>query len=145
MLLCPELLGGSSADHSHVDGTAVPTETITALNGSVGEAAEAALNGADASTISADLADTTDDTSVGGTAGGSGSGRDGEGDRGRSAGVGVNCGTVTGDGAAGEVALLLDGERLEHGVRLGCRGVDGEDHALSAVVALTAVEPFERR
>jgi hypothetical protein len=47
------------------------------------------------------------------------------------------------DGSALAVTLLSDGELLEHGLGLLRGGVDGEDHALTAVVALPAVEPYD--
>lgn len=49
---------------------------------------------------------------------------------------------ITGDGAAGALALLLDGHGLEYGLRLRGGRVDGEDHALAAVAHLCTVEPL---
>lgn len=49
---------------------------------------------------------------------------------------------IAGDGAAGALALLLDGHGLEHGLRLRGGRVDGEDHSLAAVARLCTVEPL---
>lgn len=138
--LSPELLGRGGrggADHGHGDGTTVAAEGIPPLDGNVGEATEAALDDARARAVGTDLADAGDEASVdsrgGSLSAGGGSSR-------RS--VRVGSGSVAGDGTAGTVTLLLDGEGLKHGVGLLGGGVDGENHALSAVVALAAVEPF---
>lgn len=48
---------------------------------------------------------------------------------------------ATGNGSAFAGAILLDSKRLEHGLGLFSSRVDGEDHALSAMALLTAVEP----
>ena len=62
----------------------------------------------------------------------------------RSTRSGGGSGGATSDGAAATVAALINGQRLEHGVGLVSGRVDGEDHALAAVVGLTAVEPFSQ-
>lgn len=141
---------GRSVESSERRLTAKPAKAVAALNGLVGEPADAALHGADARAVGADLADTGGNTRVNG-AGGIGGGRGGRGDGGggrisgaASAGVGVGVGWVAGDGTAGALTVLLDGERLELGVRLLGGGVDAEDHAVAAVVALAAVEPCRR-
>lgn len=49
---------------------------------------------------------------------------------------------IASDGAAGALALLLDGHGLEYGLRLCGGRVDGEDHSLAAVARLCTVEPL---
>ena len=118
------------------------TKTVQTLRRSGEGLAKAALDGAHAGTVGTNITDASDD-GTSSTSRGSGVGRRSRGGRSisrRSVGLGGR--GVAGDGAAVSGAVLGDGHSLEHGVRLLGSGVDGEGHALAAVVALTAVKPF---
>lgn len=126
------------------------------MHGLVREPAEAALHSAHARAVGTDLARAHDDARVRGARGASARRSDttsGRGGRGSGTGtgssrrrsVGVGGGAVARDGAAGAGAVLLNGLGLELGVRLRGGGVDAEDHAGAAVVALAAVEPWSRK
>lgn len=52
-------------------------------------------------------------------------------------------GWATNNGSLTALAVLSNSKLLEHGLSLLRGRVDGEDHALSTVVALSAVEPCE--
>lgn len=135
--------------HGDGDSAAITAEAVASLDGSSREVAtsERASNSAGAETVLADGAGTRDDTCLGSTAaaaeGSSGGSTTGGGGRSSSGSISGRRGrSTTDDGAVGSGSVLGNGKGLEHSVGLLGGGVDGEGHALAAVVALLAEEPF---
>lgn len=130
----------------HGDTTGDAAKRAGALGRDGEVSIELARHDALAVALAVESADALDEARVlrgvgGGARGDGASGRGRRAGSGSTASGGSSSRSTTGDGAAATLALLANGEGLEHGVRLLGGGVDGEDHALSAVGALTAVEP----
>lgn len=111
------------------------TETLHVGSGQDTGSAGNSANALAAGDASGSRGDISRSSSHGGRSGRSSS-------HGSSSAVAASSGGASGEGSTSAGAVLGDGEGLEHGLGLFGGRVDGEDHALSAVALLSAVEPF---
>lgn len=117
------------------------TKGIHTLGRNIGEGTGSASDSAHARAIGVDLADTSHDvSSCLGSSTSDGCGTAAANGRRRSCGRSSGSGTA-GDATVGAGAILRNSLGLELSMGLLGGRVDGEDHALAAVVSLLAVEP----